>query len=277
MTNEELRLKSCIEQIRAKTDSVPTIGIVLGSGLGEYGRKIYTEVEISYSEIQGFPVSTVPGHAGRYLFGKVGEVPVVCMQGRVHSYEGYDMKDVVLPIRIMGELGAKMIILTNAAGGVNKDFAPGTLMVIEDQISSFVRSPLIGANPDSLGVRFPDMTEIYSQRMRKLIFEVGKEKDIPLCSGVYLQFSGPQYETPAEIRMARALGADAVGMSTCVEAIAARHMGVELCGISCITNYAAGISGECLSHEEVQNTADEISEKFEALITGIVEKAGKLW
>ena len=264
------KLQKCVSIIREKTDFVPEVALILGSGLGEYARNMDVKAEVPYSEIEGFPVSTVAGHDGRFLFGYVEKVPMVIMKGRVHYYEGYDMTDVVMPIRIMGMLGAKKVILTNAAGGVNLDFQPGDLMMITDHITTAVPNPLIGENIDDLGVRFPDMSEVYSERMRTVIREKAKELGISLKEGVYVQFTGPSYETPAEIRMCRAWGADAVGMSTACEAVTARHMGMEVCGISCITNMAAGITGKKLNHKEVQETADRAARQFEELLTAVI-------
>ena len=240
---------------------------MLGSGLGDFSDGIEVVCELDYHEIEGVPVSTVPGHQGKDIFGYVGDVPVVCMQGRVHYYEGYDISDVVLPIRLMKLMGAKFLFLTNAGGGVNYDFRPGDFMLIKDQISSFVPSPLIGENIDELGARFPDMSEIYDISLRKVIKKTAAELDIDLKEGTYLQFTGPAYETPAEIRMARVLGADAVGMSTACEAVAANHMGMMICGISCISNLASGMSVAPLSHKEVQETADRVSGDFKKLVT----------
>lgn len=264
------RLMQCVETIRRKTDFRPETAIVLGSGLGGYGERVQVEAEISYHEIEGFPVSTVAGHKGRFLFGHVGNTPVVLMQGRVHYYEGYDMEEVVLPIRLMGMLGAKNILLTNAAGGIRKDFAPGDLMLITDHISSFVPSPLRGANLDDLGERFPDMSRVYDDALCGKVRKEAQKLGISMKEGVYVQASGPNYETPAEIRMFRSLGADAVGMSTVCEAIAAHHMGMKVCGISCITNMAAGILNQPLNHEEVQRVADTVKEKFESLVTAFL-------
>lgn len=261
------KLSRCYECFRNKVDFEPEIALVLGSGLGDFAEGIEVVCELDYHEIEGFPVSTVPGHQGRYIFGYVGDVPVVCMQGRVHYYEGYDISDVVLPIRLMKLMGAKVLFLTNASGGVNYDFRPGDFMLIKDQISSFVPSPLIGENIDELGVRFPDMSEIYDISLRKTIKKTAAELDIDLKEGTYLQFTGPAYETPAEIKMARVLGADAVGMSTACEAVAANHMGMMICGISCISNLASGMSVTPLSHKEVQETADRISADFKKLVT----------
>lgn len=264
------KLKTCLESIRKKTDFRPQVGLVLGSGLGDYADEIRTEAVIEYGTIEGFPVSTVAGHKGRFVFGYVENVPVVIMQGRVHYYEGYDMADVVLPIRLMGMLGAEKIILTNAAGGVNETFCPGDFMMITDHIATAVPSPLIGENIDVLGERFPDMSQVYSLRLQEVIRTVAEDCGIPLREGVYVQFTGPNYETPAEIRMCRSWGGDAVGMSTACEAVSARHMGLEVCGISCITNPAAGLSARKLSHREVQETADRVSRDFKKLVTEIL-------
>ena len=238
------RLQACVAAIRQKTDFAPRTALVLGSGLGGFGERLALEAAVDYKDIPGFPVSTVPGHQGRFLFGFVGEEPVVAMQGRVHYYEGYAMEDVVLPIRVMGLLGAKRLVLTNAAGGIGPGLEAGDLMLLTGHIAAFVPSPLIGPNVEELGPRFPDMTEAYSPRLREKALAAARRLGIPLKEGVYLQTTGPQYETPAEIRMFAALGANAVGMSTACEAIAARHMGLEVCGISCITNLAAGLSGK---------------------------------
>ena len=225
------KLQKCYESYKAKIDFTPKVALVLGSGLGDYADDIRVADTLDYHDIEGFPVSTVPGHKGRFIFGYVGEVPVVCMQGRVHYYEGYDMSDVVLPARLMKLMGAEVLFLTNAAGGIQLGMNAGDFMLIKDQIASFVPSPLRGANVDELGVRFPDM-----------------------C---------------------RTLGADAVGMSTACEAIAARHMGMRVVGISCISNLACGISAVPLCHEEVQETADRVAPKFKALVTETIKSIGK--
>ncbi|MCR5368829.1 purine-nucleoside phosphorylase [Eubacterium ruminantium] len=250
----------------------PEIGIVLGSGLGSFAEKLENSIYINYQDIPGFPVSTVSGHNGRFVVGKLFGHEVIVMQGRVHYYEGYSMKKVVLPVRLMCMIGIKQLILTNAAGGINLNFKPGTLMAITDQITTFVPSPLIGPNIKDLGVRFPDMSEVYDSAFVGIIEKAAEELGIDLKKGIYLQTTGPQYETPAEIRMFRNLGADAVGMSTTVEAVAARHAGVKVAGISCITNMAAGISGEPLSHEEVKETADRVKDEFEKLLLLSVKK-----
>ena len=266
------KLQTCLASIREKTDFKPEIALILGSGLGDYADGIQIETTVDYSEIEGFPVSTVTGHKGRFVFGYVGEVPVVIMQGRVHYYEGYPMTDVVLPTRLMGLLGAKKLILTNAAGGINEHFRPGDFMMITDHIATGVPSPLIGPNLEELGPRFPDMSEVYSRRIQDVIREAASDCGISLREGVYVQLTGPNYETPAEVKMCKIWGGDAVGMSTACEAVAARHMGMEIGGISCITNLAAGISKEKLDHKEVQETADRVSKDFKRLVTKIIEK-----
>ncbi len=264
------KLQACLESIHRQTDFQPETALVLGSGLGDYAEGIEIAQAVDYADIEGFPVSTVDGHKGRFLFGYVHNIPVVAMQGRVHYYEGYPMADVVLPIRLMGVMGAKKLVLTNAAGGVNLHFRPGDFMLITDHITAGIPNPLAGPNLDGLGERFPDMTEVYSKRMQALAREEAKKLGIKLQEGVYVQFSGPSYETPAEIRMCRAWGGDAVGMSTACEAIAARHMGMEICGISCITNLAAGMSVKQLGHKEVQEAASQAAGRLGALITALV-------
>ena len=275
MGREYERLLSGLECVRKKVDFRPKVGLVLGSGLGDYGESIELKYVMDYSEIEGFPVSTVPGHKGRFLFGYVENVPVVAMQGRVHYYEGYPMADVVLPVRLMKLMGAEILFLTNASGGVNENFVPGDLMMIRDQISDFVPSPLIGENIDELGTRFPDMSHIYDTALQNILREAAEALNIPLREGVYMQFTGPNYESPAEIRMSRILGADAVGMSTACEAIAANHMGMKICGISCISNMAAGISKHPLNHTEVQEAADRVAPLFKRLVTESICRMGK--
>lgn len=266
------KLECCLKSVREKTDFVPKIALVLGSGLGDYAENIKIESVLDYQEINDFPVSSVPGHKGRFLFGYIGMVPIVCMQGRVHYYEGYPMSDVVLPVRIMRRLGAEVLFLTNAAGGVNFDYHAGDLMLIKDHIASFVPSPLIGKNHEELGPRFPDMSDIYDRELRGLIKETAKELAIPLQEGVYLQMTGPAYESPSEVKMCRTLGADAVGMSTACEAVAANHMGMKICGISCISNLASGMTDQPLSHTEVQEMADQAAPRFQSLVTQSIIK-----
>lgn len=266
MSREYEKLQQCYQSIAQKLPFRPKVALVLGSGLGNFADRIRTVYTLDYHAIEGFPVSTVEGHAGRYVFGYIGEVPVVCMQGRVHYYEGYTMQEVVLPIRLMHQMGAKILLLTNASGGIAQGMQAGDLMLITGQIASFVPSPLIGENDDRLGVRFPDMSHIYSERLQTLIKKTAMEQDIPLKQGVYLQLSGPQYESPEEIGMCRLLGASAVGMSTACEAIAARHMGMEVAGISCISNLAAGILPKSLDHREIQEVADRVAPRFQTLV-----------
>ena len=270
------KLQNCVAAVRAKTDFVPKVAIVLGSGLGEYAKDIDVVTVISYSDIDGFPVSTVPGHAGKFIFGYVKDVPVVCMKGRVHYYEGYPISDVVLPIRLMKMLGAKILFLTNASGGINPDFSAGDFMLIKDQIAAFAPNPLIGPNIDELGVRFPDMTHVYDVELQKCIKDAAKEQNIALQEGVYIQLTGPSFESPADIRMLRVLGGDAVGMSTVVEAIAANHCGMKICGISCVCNLAAGMTENPLTHDEVQEAANKAAPLFKTLVTESVIKMGKI-
>lgn len=269
------KLIKCTESVRSQVSFLPKAALVLGSGLGGYAEEIHAEAVLDYRDIDGFPVSTVPGHQGRFVFGTIGEVPVVCMQGRVHYYEGYDMSDVVLPIRLMKLLGAEVLFLTNAAGGIKRGFAAGDLMLIEDQIASFVPSPLRGANIEELGTRFPDMSQIYDPALQCVVKKAAAELAIDLKTGVYAQLPGPQYESPAEVAMCRTLGADAVGMSTACEAVAARHMGMRIVGISCISNLASGISPRPLSHKEVQEAADLAAPKMKALVTKSVCSIGQ--
>lgn len=269
------KLQGCLKSVREKTDFKPEIALVLGSGLGGYADEIEVVDTIEYKDIEGFPVSTVSGHKGRFVFGYVNGVPVVIMQGRVHYYEGYPMTDVVLPARLMGLMGAKILFLTNASGGINKDFHAGDFMLIRDHISSFVPSPLIGANIEELGPRFPDMSDVYRRELRDVIKETADKEGIALQEGVYMQLTGPAYESPAEVMMCRTLGADAVGMSTACEAVAANHMGLKVCGISCITNMACGITKEPLSHAEVQETADRVAPLFKRLITACITELAK--
>ena len=274
MSKEYERLTKILDTIRAKTSFAPKIGIVLGSGLGEFASRINVAAEIPYRDLPGFPVSTVTGHAGRFEFGTCGNVPVVLMNGRVHYYEGYPMEDVVLPIRIMGLLGIESLLLTNASGGINTSFCAGDLMLIQDHISSFVPSPLRGENVEELGTRFPDMSHIYDPGLKDIARQAAISAGISLKEGIYVQTSGPQYETPTEIRMLRMLGADVVGMSTACEAVAAVHMGVKVAGISCVTNMAAGVSANPLSHKEVSETAARVALQFAELVEAFIQKAG---
>ncbi len=269
------KLLKCYESIQDKVPFQPKVALVLGSGLGNYADSMKIVQTINYADIEGFPISTVEGHKGRFVFGYVEDVPVVCMQGRVHYYEGYSMTDVVLPIRLMKLLGAEVLFLTNAAGGLNYDFKAGDLMMITDHIMNFVPSPLIGPNIGELGVRFPDMSNIYRKELQTIIRDTAKELGIGLKEGVYIQLTGPNYETPSEVKMCRLLGADAAGMSTAAEAVAANHMGMKVCGISCITNMGCGMLEQPLSHEEVQKTADKAAVSFQKLVTQVIKNICK--
>ena len=264
------KLLKCYESVKARIDFKPEIALILGSGLGDFANTIEIVDTLSYNEIEGFPVSTVAGHKGRYIFGYVKDVPVVCMQGRVHYYEGYPMTDVVLPTRLMKMMGAKVLFLTNAAGGLNYAFEAGDFMMITDHIMNFVPSPLIGPNIDEIGPRFPDMSNIYKKELQAVIRDTAKKLDIKLQEGVYIQLTGPNFETPQEVKMCRNLGADAAGMSTAAEAVAANHMGMKVCGISCITNMGCGMLDQPLSHEEVQETADRVAVDFKRLVTDCI-------
>lgn len=267
------KVERCVTEVREKLGdtSVPEIALVLGSGLGPMAEQLEASCAVSYADIPGFPISTAPGHAGRYLFGTLNNTPLVMMQGRVHYYEGYLMSDVVLPVRVLARLGVRTLVLTNAAGGLNPGFTPGDLMLITDQITTFVPSPLIGPNIDEYGVRFPDQTQVYDHPLRGVLLSAAEATGTPLQQGVYMQLTGPQFETPAEIRMYRSLGADAVGMSTAVEAIAACHMGLRVAGVSCITNLGAGMPGQAhLNSEEVDEMGKRVSAQFGALLSAAI-------
>ncbi len=270
------KLMKCYESIKDRVPFEPKVALVLGSGLGDYGNEIRVVETLPYNEINGFPISTVPGHKGQFIFGYVGEVPVVCMQGRVHFYEGYPISDVVLPTRLMHLMGAKVLFLTNASGGINLGFGAGDFMLITDHISCFAPNPLIGPNIEELGTRFPDMSSVYDKELCEIIRSSAWEMDINIKEGVYVQLTGPSFESPAEIRMLKTLGADAVGMSTVVEAIAANHCGMRICGISCVCNLAAGLSETPLSHEEVQAAAAEAAPKFKRLVTESILRFGSI-
>lgn len=272
ITYKELQ-EACI-YVQTQLSYQPEVALVLGSGLGEFADQLTIDAKIPYADIPHFPVSTVAGHDGCFMLGRVEGCPVLIMKGRVHYYEGYSMQEVVMPVRVMQMLGAKILILTNAAGGINASYKPGILVRITDQITSFVPSPLIGANLDSIGTRFPDMSHVYDTELGEQMEAVAKKQRIALEEGVYLQTTGPNYETPAEIRMYRTLGADLVGMSTACEAMAARHAGMRVVGVSCVTNMAAGMSKTELNHKEVQETADRVAQDFQTLIYKFIAEIG---
>ena len=264
-------LSSCLRQLREKTDFIPETALILGSGLGELAEETEKAADIGFGEIEGLPVSTVPGHNGRFVLGKLGGVNVIIMQGRVHYYEGNTMLSVVRPVRLMGMLGAAKLIVTNAAGAINRSFSAGELMLINGHISSFVPNPLTGPNIDELGERFTDMTEPYDKLMREAALRAAGDLGIVLREGVYCQLPGPSFETPQEIKMLSVLGADAVGMSTACEVIAARHMGMRVCGISCLSNMAAGIADKPLSHNDVMEASLTAGKNFRKLVVEIVK------
>ena len=270
------KLRNCYDSIKGKIPFEPKVALVLGSGLGDYAEQLEIQGTIDYHDIEGFPVSTVPGHKGRFVFARINEVPAVLMQGRVHYYEGYPMSDVVLPVRLMKLMGAQILFLTNAAGGVNYDYGAGDFMLIKDQISCFVPSPLVGPNLEELGPRFPDMSHIYDEDLRDIIRSTALELGIRIQEGVYVQLTGPAYESPHEVKMCRILGGDAVGMSTACEAVAANHMGMKICGISCISNLACGMTDVPLSHKEVQEASDKMAPLFKKLVSESIRKLGSI-
>jgi purine-nucleoside phosphorylase len=266
------KIRETVEFIRAHCIKQPVLGLILGSGLGACADLLTDSVAISFNDLPGFPPSKVAGHPGRLIIGNAGGIPSIAMQGRVHLYEGYSISEVVFPIRVLCCLGISRLIVTNAAGGINETFTPGDLMLIEDHINFTGANPLIGDNLDEFGPRFPDMSEAYDSGMRELTREAAGSKSIVLRKGIYIAFSGPSYETPAEIRMCRAMGADAVGMSTVPEVIVARHMGIRVLGISCITNMAAGLTRQLLSHRDVLDTAGHAQAKLQMLLREIIRR-----
>lgn len=265
-------IQNIVGQIREVTDFEPQVGLILGSGLGSLVEKVDKTAVISYKDLQGLPVSTAPGHEGQFIFGYLSGVPVVIMQGRVHCYEGYSALQVVRPVRVMGMLGAKTLILTNSSGAINQNLTGGEIMMITDHILYGVPNPLIGANIDELGERFTDMKDAYDPQLQQLLRAAAREAGISLTEGVYLQDTGPSYETCAETKLFRLLGADAVGMSTGIEAIAARHMGMRVCGLSCVTVAPSDMSVEILSDELVNARADAMTENLGKIITVFLEK-----
>jgi purine-nucleoside phosphorylase len=266
------QLDAAAEAVRERAGAAVETAVVLGSGLGDFAGKLTASVSIPYGDLPYWPESNVIGHSGRLVIGDVAGRRIAALAGRVHLYEGRDPSDVVFAARVMGRLGVKHLILTNAAGGVNTGFSSGALMVIDDHINLQGANPLVGPNDERLGTRFPDMTEVYSRRLRRIADEAAAAAGVPVAHGVYAALLGPSYETPAEIRYLRTIGADAVGMSTVPEAIAARHMGLEVLGISCISNMAAGILPEPLNHAEVLETTHRVRDAFMALLEGIIER-----
>lgn len=272
MQNLYERIQESANYIKSKINNIPEIGLILGSGLGVLGDEIENAIAIKYDEIPNFPVSTVEGHSGQLVIGNLEGKVVIAMQGRFHFYEGYSMDKVTFPVRVMKELGISTIIVTNAAGGANKTYNPGDLMIIRDHINLSGHHPLIGTNDSKLGVRFPDMSTAYTPKYRELAKQCAKDVGIDVQEGVYTFFSGPTYETPAEVKMAQILGSDAVGMSTVPEVIVARHSNLDVIGISCITNMAAGILDQPLNHEEVIETTQKVKSQFLSLVKSIVNK-----
>ena len=257
--------------IKARITAAPSIGLILGSGLGDFADRLEDKVVIPFSQIPNFPQSTVEGHVGAFVIGSFRGKTVVALQGRIHYYEGQPQQVITVPVRVMALLGVKQLILTNACGGVNLNYTPGDLMLISDHINFSGSNPLIGQNLDQFGPRFPDLSDVYTKALRTKIMKVAEENGIALRQGVYIMYSGPNYETPAEIRMFRMMGADAVGMSTVPEAIVAAHCGLDVVGISCITNMAAGVLPQKLNHREVVETAALVHDKFHKLLTLIID------
>jgi len=266
------RVEEAAAAVRSRCGALPQAAIVLGSGLGDFADSLKEAVAFPYADLPHWPRSNVVGHPGRLVVGNIGGRRVAALAGRVHMYEGHDLATVAFATRVMGRLGVKQIVLTNAAGGVNAGFASGALMIIDDHINLLGSNPLVGPNDERFGPRFPDMTEVYSRRLRDIADQAAAARGVPVTHGIYVALHGPSYETPAEIRYLRGIGADAVGMSTAPEAIAARHMGLEVLGISCITNMAAGVLPQPLHHDEVMETARRVRGSFIALLEGIVER-----
>lgn len=262
------------EQLRARGVVAPQVALVLGSGLGGFSRQFQEPIVVGYGDVRGMPTSSVAGHAGQFVSGRVAGVPALAMQGRVHLYEGHGADAVVHGVRVMCALGASVLIVTNAAGGIGTELRAGSLMLIDDHLNLTGRNCLMGPNDETLGPRFPDLSFAYDRALLETAERVGVSRHIPLTRGVYAGVLGPSYETPAEVRMLRGLGADAVGMSTVLEVIAARHMGVRCLGVSCVTNLAAGLGEETLSHEDVQQVAASAASRLEALILGVIEAIG---
>ncbi len=274
-SQEFVRAEAAAKFILAKTKLRPRVGLVLGSGLGAFGNEIPGAARIDYKNIPHFPRSTAIGHAGRMVIGKITDVPVAVMQGRVHFYEGYSMREVIFPMRVMARMGIRAVILTNAAGGINRNFKQGCLVVLRDHINLQGTNPLIGPNDESFGVRFPDMTQVYWKPYQAAALQDGKRMGIEIAEGVYAGLTGPSYETPAEIRYLRTIGADVVGMSTVPEVIAAAHLGIRVLGISCVTNMAAGILDQPITTEEVMETGERVKADFVALLRAVIPRVEK--
>ena len=267
-----LRADSAAQFLLSQTRTQPKIGLVLGSGLGAFADQLADATRVPYAQIPGFPRSTAIGHAGQMVVGKAGDIPVAAMQGRVHLYEGYSVQEVAFPMRVFGRMGIGAVIITNAAGGINLKYQQGALVVISDHINLQGHNPLVGSNDDRFGVRFPDMTQAYTRTYAKAAREEAARLGIALEEGIYAGLLGPSYETPAEIRYLRTIGADLVGMSTVAEVIAARHMGIKVLAISCVTNMAAGILDQILSHQEVMETGEKVRVQFEALLKALLPR-----
>jgi purine-nucleoside phosphorylase len=269
------KIKKAVSYIRTKTISSPKIGLFLGSGLGDFADKLEDSICISFNDIPDFPLSTVEGHEGAFVFGNFNNIPIVALRGRLHYYEGYPQNEITMPVRIMKKLGIETLIITNAAGGINLDFAEGVLMLITDHINYSGSNPLVGKNLDEFGIRFPDVSDIYTKDLRIKLREAALNEGIALSEGVYIMYSGPNYETPAEIRFFRLIGADAVGMSTVPEAIVAAHCGIKVIGVSCITNMAAGVFDRKLNHKEVIETANKVKNDFTKLLRIAIDLVNK--
>lgn len=269
------RINSAVEYIKTKTNRTPKIAAVLGSGLGIYVEKLDDKIIIPYYEIPGFHQTTVAGHEGQLVFGKTHGIDVLIMQGRYHVYEGHELSEVVFPIRVMGALGVNNLILTNASGGINSQYSPGDLVIIEDQVNMTGKNPLVGKNIDDLGPRFPDMTEVFNKKLISNIKEAYNQMSLKIQTGTYMGVLGPSYETPAEIKMLRTLGGDLVGMSTVHEAICANHMGINVAGISCVTNMAAGMGDAKLTHEDVKEVAKIAMNNFAELLNKSIQEISK--
>ncbi len=271
----DARYTETVEFLRSRIPVPPVVGVILGSGLGDFAAAVTDRTEIPYAQIPGFPASAVVGHAGTLVAGTLAGVPVVVLSGRIHFYEGHPMSTVVTPARVLGLLGCRDVVVTNAAGGIDRSFSAGDLMLISDHINLFGTNPLVGPNDESFGARFPDMSDAYRADLRKLAKAVARRIRVPLKEGVYIGVTGPSYETPAEIRAFRALGANAVGMSTVPEVIALNHMGVGVVGVSCITNMAAGVLSQPLRHDEVLETTRRVKDRFVRLLTALVTAMGE--